>query len=114
MISQLPGGRYVPLVSVSLVLEYEEVLGRTGKLAPLTKSDVDDFLDYFLSQAMSCRIDFLWRPFLKDPDDDALLELAVAGGASTIVTHNLRDFVGVEQFGVRAVSPATIIKELKL
>ena len=51
------------------------------------------------------KIFFLWRPFLRDPDDDLVLELAVEAGCAYIVTHNLRDFEGVERFGLRAVTP---------
>ena len=55
---------------------------------------------------------FLWRPTLRDADDDVVLELAVAAGCNHIVTHNLRDFAGVERFGVRAVSPGAFVREI--
>jgi len=44
-------------------------------------------------------IDFLWRPFLRDPDDDMLLELAVQAQCSAIVTHNLKDFAQARLLG---------------
>ena len=47
----------------------------------------------------------LWRPFLKDPDDDFILELAFAAGARYIVTHNTRDFAGSDQLGIQAMTP---------
>ncbi len=40
------------------------------------------------------RIFFAWRPFLPDPDDDLVLELAVAASASFVITHNIADFRG--------------------
>ena len=58
------------------------------------------------------KIFFLWRPFLKDPDDDMLLELAVASEADFIITHNMGDFGGIEQFGVRARRPSKFLKEI--
>ena len=54
----------------------------------------------------------LWRPFLPDPLDDLVLELAVEANAECIVTHNRRDFAGAEQFGVRIVSPGTFLRQL--
>ena len=46
---------------------------------------------------------FLWRPFLKDPKDDLVLEAAVASQSGIIVTHNIRDFEGIEEFGIEAI-----------
>jgi hypothetical protein len=48
---------------------------------------------------------FLWRPFLKDPKDDHVLELAVEAGCDYIITFNVRDFTGVEQFGLKTLGP---------
>jgi predicted nucleic acid-binding protein len=53
---------------------------------------------------------YLWRPALPDPDDDLLLELAVAAGCQYIVTHNVADFRGTERWGVAAVSPSQFLK----
>ena len=47
----------------------------------------------------------MWRPFLRDPDDDMAMELAFAAGCRHIVTHNVKDFFGAEQLGVTALSP---------
>jgi hypothetical protein len=47
---------------------------------------------------------FLWRPFLKEPKDDLVLEIAVAAGAANLITFNLRDFKGINQFGIQAVT----------
>lgn len=48
---------------------------------------------------------YLWRPFLRDPKDDLVLELAVESGAAYIVTFNKKGFHGIERFGVKAVTP---------
>jgi putative PIN family toxin of toxin-antitoxin system len=99
-------GQFLPIVSPPLCVEYEDVLSRPGLLPGYAPEDIRDFLDYLLSQSMECRVHFLWRPHLPDPKDDLVLEVALAGSAPFIITYNLRDFVGVGSFGIRAITPA--------
>lgn len=73
--------------------------------AGLTTDDVRRFLQYLASQSYLQEIPFLWRPFLPDPDDDMVLELAFAASCRYIVTHNVRDFDGSERLGVTAITP---------
>lgn len=56
------------------------------------------------------QIYFLWRPTLSDPNDELILELAVSAQCEYIVTHNIRDFKGVEQFGVKAITPKEFLQ----
>ncbi len=58
------------------------------------------------------QIFYLWRPFLRDPGDDMVLELAVEAEAEFIVSHNLRDFAGAEQFGLRVVTPQSFLRRI--
>ena len=58
-------------------------------------------------------IHYLWRPVLRDPDDDLILEVAVAGGCDSIVTFNIKDFKGSERFGIRILSPREFQAELE-
>jgi predicted nucleic acid-binding protein len=76
--------------------------------------DFDDILDYFCSVAGLHTIFYLWRPFVPDPDDDMLLELAVEAGCNRLVTYNLRDFPGTEQFVVQAITPQNFLKEIEV
>ncbi len=99
-------------LSVPLVLEYEEVLLRELSNLTINASDVQDFLDFHCSVANHHQIFFLWRPFLPDPKDDMVLELAVNAGCDSVVTYNIRDFVGIEQFGVSAVTPAKLLESI--
>lgn len=55
---------------------------------------------------------YLWRPFLRDPNDDMVVEAAVTGGCDSIVTFNSRDFAGVEQFGIRVMTPREFLFEI--
>lgn len=52
---------------------------------------------------------YLWRPFLRDPNDDMVLECAMAARAEAIVTHNVRDFERAAQMAVRALTPAQFL-----
>ena len=80
-----------------------------GRFVPA--STVNSVLDFHCAIAEQHRIYFLWRPALRDPGDDLVLELAVAAQAD-VVTHNLKDFAGVERFGVRALPPRTFLAEI--
>ena len=100
-------------VSVSIILEYEEVLLRNLKKLGFIKSDIENFLDYFCDIADKREIYFLWRPFLKDLKDDMVLELAVESGSDYIITYNIRDFQGSEKFGIKVLTPKEFLKILE-
>ena len=71
------------------------------------------FLRRFAAYAEPRAIYFLWRPWLRDPDDDMVLELAVSGSATHLVTFNGRDFAGVEEaFGIRVMTPGKFLASL--
>ena len=86
------------------------MLTRHRNVLQLSNSDIKAFLGYLTSRAERLKIHFLWRPYLKDPNDDMVLEVAVAGGVEFIVTHNTKDFAGSERFGVRAITPGWFLK----
>ena len=95
-----------------LVLEYESTAKRQSRSIGLLHSDIDDILDYLCMVSEHRRIFFLWRPFLKDPKDDMVLELAVEAEVEYIVTHNLKDFHGVEHFGIKAITPKEFLRKI--
>lgn len=98
---QLVGtGRFEINLSVPLLLEYEDVLYRGIPQLPVSHSVVDAVLNFHSKVARHHKIFFLWRPFLKDPKDDLVLELAVKANCDYIITYNKKDFVGVEQFNL--------------
>lgn len=115
LITALVQGAYCPCLSVPLFIEYEAVLKRSGIAPHLSVEDIDAVLDYFLSRSRIHEIFFLWRPFLKDPKDDLVLEAAVASQSKYLVTFNTRDFVGVEKyFGIRVTTPQQFLVEQRL
>ena len=99
-------------ISVPLVLEYESAAKRVSKLVGLTYSDIDDIVDYICKVAEHRDIYYLWRPFLKDPKDDMVLEVAVESESEFIVTYNVRDFAGIEQFGLEAITPKQLLERI--
>ena len=112
LVQRLGSPQFQPVISPPLCLEYEDVFRRPGLLTGYSPQDIGDFLDYFLSQCIECRIHFLWRPHLPDPKDDSVLELALAGGASFIITHNTRHFRSADSLGIRAVTPDQFLRIL--
>ena len=96
-------------VSVALVLEYESVVLRPGLLPHFTAAELRRIVDGLCQLADHQQVFFSWRPFLPDPDDDFVLELAVAASAAFVITHNISDFRGSESMGVRAITPATTL-----
>ena len=99
-------------LSVPLFLEYEDVLMRRESGIRLSASEIDAVLDFHCSVARRHEIFFLWRPFLRDPKDDMVLELAVKAGCPFIVTYNERDFAGCERFGIEPLNPAAFLKRI--
>ena len=98
------------VVSVPLVVEYEAATKRQSRQLALTHADIDDILDYFCQVGLQREIFFLWRPVLRDPKDDLVLEVAVEAECDYVVTHNLRDFAGAENFGVQAITPRRFLE----
>lgn len=112
LLRQLGTDSFRVSISVPLVLEYEAVAKEHSREIGLTHAEIDDVVDFICSVADHRQIYYLWRPFLRDPKDDMVLELAVESAAEYIVTHNLRDFQGVEKFGIEALSPGVFLKRL--
>jgi predicted nucleic acid-binding protein len=104
------------LLSVPLILEYEAVLTRPEHLAAcgLSSIDIGRILDDLAAVARPVRLAFRWRPRLSDPDDDMVLETAINGGASAIVTFNQRDFVsGTIGFSCAVIPPGTALQQIR-
>lgn len=99
-------------LSVPLVLEYEDAAKRIGDATGLSAVDIDDVIDYLCSVAHLQEIHFLWRPLLRDPRDDHVLELAVEAECDLIVTHNVRDFGGSDQFSISAIRPGEFLRRI--
>lgn len=105
-------GRFDIHVSVPLVLEYEAVLLRQRRELELTQEDVADLIDAFCALAECHEIYFLWRPYLRDRNDEMVLELAVTARCDYLITYNQRDFAGAETFGLHVIDPRTFLQRI--
>jgi predicted nucleic acid-binding protein len=108
LLQTLEQQRWQPVISPALAFEYEAELKRGLPETGLTLQDVDDFLEHLFSRSKLVQIYFRWRPTLRDPDDDRILELAVRTHAA-IVTFNVRDFAEAAPFGIRVISPKEML-----
>ena len=88
-------GQFNIHLSVPLVLEYEEVLLRQLPNLTIDTLDIENFIDFHCAVASHHQIFFLWRPYLRDPKDDMVLELAVKAECDSVVTYNTRDFLAL-------------------
>lgn len=108
-------GGIVPLANVALALEYEAtcLLAEHRLVAGLSLRQVGIYIDAVLAMTAPTETHFLWRPQLRDPADELVLEAAVNGRADAIVTFNRRDFgVIPARFGIEVLTPGQTIRRL--
>lgn len=108
-------GNFKLLASVPLFVEYEAVALRPEnvKASGLTRKEILQVLDAVASFVEPVHIYFLWRPLLRDPKDDLVLETAVNGNAAALVTFNTRHFMEeCEAFGIKTLLPSEALKRL--
>jgi putative PIN family toxin of toxin-antitoxin system len=104
------------LVSVALAMEYEATCSEAEHrlAAGLSDREVEIFLDAVVAMAEPVKTYFLWRPQLRDPGDEMVLETAVNGQADALVTFNLRDFGAVPaRFGIELMIPREAIRRMR-
>jgi putative PIN family toxin of toxin-antitoxin system len=109
-------GKVTLLVSVPLAIEYEAVCSEAEHqlAAGLREEEVAIFLDAVLAMAEPVKIHFLWRPQLRDPNDEMVLETAVNGHADALVTFNLRDFgTAPARFGIELMLPRDAAERIR-
>lgn len=111
LISSLPSPKFELALSLPLYLEYMDVLLRSDvKPKEITNEDIFDFVTEIVKSAHLQDIYFLWRPWLKDQEDDMVLELAIAARCSHIVTFNVKDFSNIESLGIKVISPSDFLE----
>lgn len=114
IVSSIPAPEFQPCLSVNLYCEWQEVLTRSENLPPgTTADDANKFLRYLASQSHLQKVHFRWRPTLRDPSDDMVLELALSAGCKHIITYNAKDFFGTEHFGMTAIAPRDFLNLIR-
>ena len=102
LLSLIDSGKFKINISVPLILEYES----NAKIKTKLNADViEDIIDYICQVGSERKTFYLWRPFLRDPKDDFILELAVESQSKYIITYNKKDFKGCNKFGIKILNP---------
>lgn len=106
----------INVISNTLAVEIEAVLKRPStkeKCGNLNDQEINRFIDDLCLISDHQRINFLWRPFLRDPSDDMVLETAFNAGADAIITYNLKDFAKVEErLGIKVMIPRDLLRQI--
>jgi len=105
LLSLVGSGSFETVVSVPLVIEYEYAATKTANEIGLDQSVIGPIVDYVCRVSEHQDIFFLWRPTLRDPSDDMVLEVAVASSSAGIVTFNTKDFDKADSFGLSTWTP---------
>jgi predicted nucleic acid-binding protein len=96
-------------------MEYEAVCLRPEHqiAAGLSEQEMHIFVDAAIAMAEPVKIHFLWRPQLRDPSDEMVLEAAVNAQADLLATFNERDFGNVpERFGIQVTTPCRAMERI--
>jgi putative PIN family toxin of toxin-antitoxin system len=104
------------LANVGLALEYEATCTRAEHVlaSGLSAKDVGIFVDAVIAMLEPVESHYIWRPMLRDPGDEIVLEAAANGHADAIVTFNVRDFgTAPSQFGIDLLTPAEAYRRIK-
>lgn len=112
LLQLIDSGKFEVNVSVPLVFEYEALAKRFLHEINLNSHDIEAIINYICKVSHHQKIHYLWRPLLKDPQDDMILELAVASGSDFIITFNKIDFSKASQFGILSLTPQEFLRKI--
>jgi putative PIN family toxin of toxin-antitoxin system len=108
-------GEMTILMDSKLAYEYRDVAFRTQKLHGSGKSreQTAAILDLIEAQAEAVNIYFTPRPLSPDPNDDMVLDVAINGNASAIVTFNSKHFrEAAARYNIGVLTPAELLAEI--
>lgn len=116
LLRRIDGGRATMLLSVALALEYEAkcMMAEHRLAARLSEADTGVLIDGLIALAEPVRSFYRWRPQLRDPGDELVLEAAVNGRADAIVTFNEKDLRDARQsFGIDVIRPGEALRRIE-
>lgn len=108
--------RFQWLVSVPLFFEYEDALTRAELLLEIerTRASMRKFINDLSPVIVPVELHYLWRPQLRDPKDEMVVDTAANGQANALVTHNLKDFEPIRgRFDFEVLSPSAFLKRIR-
>jgi len=112
LLSLIKSDKFEFYISVPLILEYEDVLKRPELGLNLSNREIDKLIDIFCLLGTKNPIWFSWRPVSKDSKDDFVADLAINAQVDAIITYNIKDFYGLEKFGVQLMTPSEFLAEI--
>lgn len=112
---RINGGAAVMLLTVALALEYESIctLAEHRLASGLSAAEAGIYVDGLIGMAEPVKAFFRWRPQLRDPGDEMVLEAAVNGQADAIVTFKESHLCEARNFGVEVIRPAEALRRIK-
>jgi putative PIN family toxin of toxin-antitoxin system len=116
LLRRIDKGKATMLLSVALALEYEAkcMLAEHRLAAGLTVAEAGIYIDGLIAMAEPVQMHFRWRPQLHDPGDELVLEAAVNGMASAIVTFNEKDLREAWlSFGIAVIRPGEALRRIE-
>ncbi|HMW07572.1 MAG TPA: putative toxin-antitoxin system toxin component, PIN family [Leptospiraceae bacterium] len=112
LLSSLNDERIQLFLSNSLLFEYEEILKRNNHLVNLDLNEIDSLLDDICAIASTKNIFYLWRPTTSDPDDDFIVDLAIASNIDYIITFNVSNFLNAKKMNIKTITPKEFLQLL--
>ena len=115
LIDQALDQAFTLLLSVALVLEYEAICRNPAQriMSELSEAEISNIISALCAVSEPVSPRFLWRPQLRDPADEMVLETAINGNADALVTFNRRDFGDAPRnFGIALLSPREALRRI--
>ncbi|MGA7523688.1 MAG: PIN domain-containing protein [Acidobacteriaceae bacterium] len=116
LLRRIESGHATMLLTVALALEYEGTctLAEHRLASGLSSTEAGHYVDGLIGMAEPVRAFLRWRPQLRDPGDELVLEAAVNGQADAIVTLNEKHLREARRnFGIAVVRPGEVLRRME-
>jgi predicted nucleic acid-binding protein len=113
VLEALHDGKWMLVLSQTVLTEYEEVLMRSLTELEITLAQANSILDDLCNMAEEFATSDQWMPILLDAVDEAFAQLASEGRCECLVTHNIRHFKPLSEWGIRVIAPREFLATLQ-